>query len=59
MEQNLSTVIDRTSPTGVGVSAHIKLHDQFHTMFMQTHQEMLYLKEIFHSMDSRFLDIFL
>ena len=32
MEQNLSTVIDRTPPLGVGVSYHMKLHYQLCTM---------------------------
>ena len=56
MEQNLSTVIIRTMPISVGVSAHIKVYYQFCSMFMQTHQEMLYLKEIFQNMHSRFAD---
>ena len=56
MEQNLSTVIDRALPIGAGVSDHIIVHYQFHTMFMQTHQEILYLKEIFLNMHSRFPD---
>ena len=43
MEQNLSMVIDQTSPLGVGVSADIQVHYQFHTVF-KTHQEILYLK---------------
>ena len=42
MEQNVSTVIDRTPPLGIGVPAHVKEYYQFDTMFMQTHQEILY-----------------
>ena len=53
MEQNLSMVIDGTLPI---VSAHLKAHYQFHTMFIQTHQEMLYLKEVFQNVHLRFLD---
>ena len=56
MEQNMSTVIYRTLLIGFGVSDHIKVHYQFHTMFMQTHQEILYLKEIFQNVHSRCLD---
>ena len=47
MEQSLSMIIDRTPALGVGVSDHIKIHYQFHAMFTWTHQEILYLKEIF------------
>ena len=43
MEQNLSMVINRTLPLGVGVSPHIKVHPQVCTIFMQPHQEILYL----------------
>ena len=42
MEQNLSTDIIRTPPTGVGVSEHIKVHYQFCTLLMQMHQEILW-----------------
>ena len=45
-EQNLSTIIIRTAPNGVGLSDHIKVHYQFHTMVMQTHQQILYLRDI-------------
>ena len=41
MKHNLAMVIDRTPPIGVGVSDHIKVHYQFHTIFMQTHQVFL------------------
>ena len=51
-----SMVIARTLHLGVRVSDHIKVHHQFHTMFMQTHQEILHLKEIFQNTHSRFLD---
>ena len=54
MEWNVFMVIDRTPPLGVGVSSHIKVHYQFQTMFIQTCQEILYPKEIFHNMHSRF-----
>ena len=37
-------ITDRTLPIGVRVSDHIKVHYQFCTMFMPTHQEILYLK---------------
>ena len=56
MEQNLSTVINITSHTSVGISDHMEVHDQFHTMFLQTHQEIFYLREIFQSVYSRFFD---
>ena len=56
IEQNLSTVIDRIPPIGVGVSDHIKVHYKFCTMFMQINQEILYLKEIFQNVHSRFID---
>ena len=46
MEENLSMFIDRTPPLGVGVSAHVKEHYHSHNMFLQTHQEILYLKDI-------------
>ena len=55
MEQNLSTVINRTPYTGVGVSDYMTEHYQFHIIFFQTHQESFYLKEIFKSVHSRFL----
>ena len=56
LKQSLCTVNDRTPPLGVGVSAHIKVHYQFCTMFMKTHQEILYLEEIFQNVHLRFLD---
>ena len=56
MEHNLSVVIDRTLPLGAGVSAHVKVHYQFHTMFVQTHQEILHFKEIFQNVHLIFLD---
>ena len=56
MEQNLSMVIDPTSPLGVGVSAHIKLHYQFHTLFLQTHQHILYLQKVLQNVHLKFLD---
>ena len=56
MEQNLSTAIDITLSIHVGMSHHINVHYQFYTILMQTHQENLYLKEIFQNMLSRFLD---
>ena len=40
MEQNLSMVIDKTPPVGVGVSVHIKVHYQLQAMFLQTHSEI-------------------
>ena len=48
--------IDRTLPLGVGVSAHVKVQYQFHTVFLQTCQAILYLKGIFENMHMRFLD---
>ena len=56
MEENLSTVINRTLPLGAGVSAHVKVHIEFCTMFLQAYQEALYLKEIFKNVYLRFLD---
>ena len=56
MEQSLSMATDRTPPIGVGVSDHLKVYYQFHTILMQTHQEILYLKKIFQNMHLRFLD---
>ena len=57
MEQNLPMVTDRTSPTGVGVSDDIKVIYQFHTIFIQTHQEILYtFKEMFQNVHSRFVN---
>ena len=56
MEQSLSTIIDRIHTLGVGVSAYIKVHCQFLTMFMQTNQEILYHKEKFQNMHLGFLD---
>ena len=38
---HLSTVTDRIPPTGIGVSDHIKVHYQFHIMFMLLHQEII------------------
>ena len=37
IEQNLSMVIGWTPPLDVGVSAHISVNYQFHTMILQTH----------------------
>ena len=56
MEQNLPIITYSSPPIGIGVLDHIKVHYQFNTMFMQTHQEILYLKEIFQNIHSRFLD---
>ena len=56
MEENPSIVTDRTLAIGVGVSDHLKVHYQFHTMFMKSHQEILYLKEIFQNVHFRLLD---
>ena len=56
MEQNLSIIIDKTPSLGAGVSEHIKVHNQFCTVFLQAHQEILYLKEIFQNIHSKFLD---
>ena len=41
MAQGLPMVIDSTLPLGLAVSDHIKVHCQFCTMFMQTHQKIL------------------
>ena len=41
MEWNISMVIHRTDLIGVGVADHMKIHYQFHTIFMQTHHEIL------------------
>ena len=56
MEQHLSTVIHQTPTLGVGVSAHIKVHYQLWTMFLQT-QHILDLKKVFQNIHSKFLDI--
>ena len=56
--QNLSMAMNRMSPLCVGVAAHVKVHYKFCTMFSQSHQEILYLKEIFHNMYSGFLDAY-
>ena len=55
MEQNLSMVIDQTRPLGMGISAHVKVHYRFCTFFLQTHQEILHLKEVFHNMYLEFV----
>ena len=47
MEQNFSTVTDSTLPICVGLSDHLKVHYQLCIMFIQTHQKIVYLKEIF------------
>ena len=49
-------VTDRTPCLGVGVPGHVKVHYQFHTMLKQTHQEIIFLKEIFQNVHLRFLD---
>ena len=46
MERNLSTVIGKTLPLDVGLSAKMKIYYQIY-MFTETHQEILYFKEIF------------
>ena len=56
MESNMSTIIHRMSWIGVGVSDYTKIYHQFHTMILPTHLENLYLKELFQSVHSRFLD---
>ena len=56
MKQYLSMLIDRTLPIHVGVSAPVKVHYQFCIMLIQTHQEIIYLKEIFQNVHSKFLD---
>ena len=56
MEPKMSTILGRMPHIGVCVSDHMKVHYQFHTIFLQTHQEILYLIEIFQSVHSRFLD---
>ena len=56
MEHNLPIVIIKMLPIGVGVPDHIKVHYQFYTVFMQPHQEISYVKEIFQNMHWRFLD---
>ena len=56
MKQNVSPVITKTLLIGIGLSDQIKVHYQFHTMFMQTHQEFLYLKTIYPNVHFRFLD---
>ena len=55
-EGNLSKVIEQAPLQGVEVAAYLKVHYSFSTMFLQTHQEVLYLKEIFQSVHSKFLN---
>ena len=51
MEYNLSMVIDITLPPGGGVFSSCKSSSSnFSTLFIQTHQEVLYIKEIFQVM---------
>ena len=47
MKLNIFTIIGRMPWIGVGISDHMKVHYKFNNMFLQTYQEMLYLKEIF------------
>ena len=56
MEQNFSMVIAQTPPLSISVSAHNKLHYQFHMMFYQTHQEFLYFKKVFQEIHSKFVE---
>ena len=56
MEQNLSMVINRMQSLGVWMSAHVKVQYKFHIMFLQTHQDILYLKQIFQDIKSKYLD---
>ena len=53
----MSMVTDRTPTLGVAISDHIKVLYQFCTMFMETHQEILYLEEIFQNMYLIFLNL--
>ena len=56
MEPNISTIIGRTLSIGIGLSNYMEVHYQICTISLQTHQGILYLREIFQSMHSRFLD---
>ena len=56
IEMNISTITGGMPYIGVSISDYKKVYYQFHTMFLQTHQEILYLKEIFQTVHSRFLD---
>ena len=56
LEKNISAIIGRMPCIGVGIWDHIKVHYQFHTMSLQSQQEILYPKEIFQSVHSRFLE---
>ena len=56
MERNLPKVIEGSPPQGVEVGAYFEVHFKFCMMFLQTHQEALYLKEIFQNVPSKFFD---
>ena len=49
MEGDLSKVIKQKSGQCVEVATYLKVHPQFCMMYLQTHQEDLYLTEIFQS----------
>ena len=55
MKGNLFMIIDQTPHLGVGVRAYLKAHYKLHMMFLQTHQEVFYLKEILQNIHSTFL----
>ena len=57
IEHDVSNRINWTPFLGVGVSAHTKVHYQFHKMLLQMHEETLYLKEIFQNMHVKFFNM--
>ena len=58
IELNLSIIMDKDTINRYWSVRSHKINDQFCIMFMQTHQEILYLKEIFHNVHSRLPDTY-
>ena len=57
MESDLSKVEDQVPPRNVEVASYLKKYHQCQKMFLQAHQEALYLAEIFQNVHLKFLDL--